>query len=459
MAEQPRVVVVGGGFGGLAAVKSLRSARVQVTLLDRHNYHLFQPLLYQVATGVLSPANIASPLRSVLRHQRNCQVLMANVIDFDLKGQQVILEDRAPVAYDWLIVAGGATHGYFGHDEWAEFAPGLKTIEDATEIRKRILFAFEAAEIETDPKRRRAWLTFVIVGGGPTGVELAGALSDIAHHTLKYDFRTIRSSEARILLVEASEYPLDVYSGDIPKKSLDALHKMHVEVRTLTKAVDIKDGYVVLEHKGQRETIETGTVVWAAGVKASPLATKLAASSGASVDRAGRVAVGADLSLPGFENVFVIGDMVVAKQDGKPLPGLAPVAMQQGKYVARRIRDKLANRSAGEFRYHDRGTMAVIGRYRAVAQIGNRKFFGLLAWVMWLVIHIAAITQFRNRVLVFMQWGWTFFTRDRSARLITGETDSRLPEPQRSQSVGTMPLAATDSEPLSPQRSASAREE
>ena len=434
MAEQPRVVVVGGGFGGLAAVKSLRSAPVRVTLLDRHNYHLFQPLLYQVATGVLSPANIAAPLRGVLRHQRNCQVLMADVVDFDLVGQQVILEDNGPIAYDWLVVACGATHGYFGRDEWAEFAPGLKTIEDATEIRKRILFAFEAAEIETDPERRRAWLTFVIIGGGPTGVELAGALSDIAHHTLKNDFRTIRPSEARILLIEASEYPLDVYSGDIPKRSLDALKKMHIEVRTLTKAVDIQDGFVVLEHKGERETIETGTVVWAAGVKASPLAGRLAAASGAPTDRAGRISVAADLTLPGFANVFVIGDMAVAKQDGKPLPGLAPVAMQEGKFVARLIRDKIANRSTGQFRYRDRGTMAVIGRYRAVAQIGKRKFFGLLAWIMWLVIHIAAITQFRNRVLVFMQWGWTFFTRDRSARLITGETDARLPEPQRSQS-------------------------
>ena len=432
MAEQPRVVIVGGGFGGLAAAKRLRSAPVEVTLLDRHNYHLFQPLLYQVATGVLSPANIASPLRGILRHQRNCKVLMANVVDFDLKSQQVLLEDREPVAYDWLIVAGGATHGYFGHDEWAEFAPGLKSIEDATEIRKRILVAFEAAEMETDPQRRRAWLTFVIIGGGPTGVELAGALSDIAHYTLKHDFRAIRSSEARILLIEASEYPLDVYGGDIPKKSLDALVKMHIEVRTLTKAVDIKDGYVVLEHNGQRETIETGTVVWAAGVKASPLAGKLAAASGTTTDRAGRVAVGSDLTLAGFPNVFVIGDMAIAKQDGKPLPGLAPVAMQQGKHAADVIRNKLSNRSSSEFRYRDRGTMAVIGRYRAVAQIGQRKFFGLFAWVMWLVIHIAEITQFRNRVLVFMQWGWTFFTRDRSARLITGETDLHLSELQRS---------------------------
>ncbi|MGN6133857.1 MAG: NAD(P)/FAD-dependent oxidoreductase [Aureliella sp.] len=428
MATQPRVVVVGGGFGGLAAAKRLRSVPAQVTLLDRRNYHLFQPLLYQVATGVLSPANIASPLRGILRHQRNCRVLLAEVVDFDLKQQTVLTQEGGPIPYDWLIVAGGAKQGYFGHDEWERYAPALKTVEDATDIRKRILVAFEAAEIETDPERRKAWLTFVIVGGGPTGVELAGALSDIAHYTLRHDFRSIRSSEARIILVEASEYPLDMYAGDLPKKSLEALHKLHVEVRTKTKAVDVQDGYVILDCGGQRERIDTGTVVWAAGVKASPLAARLAAASGQTTDRAGRIAVGADLAIAGFPNVMVIGDMALATEGGKPLPGLAPVAMQQGKYAAARIEDALAGRKTPEFRYHDRGTMAVIGRYRAVAQIGKYKFFGLFAWLMWLVIHIAEITQFRNRVLVFTQWGWTFFTRDRSARLITGEVDMQLPE-------------------------------
>lgn len=426
MAEQPRVVVVGGGFGGLAAVKHLRSAPVQVTLLDRRNYHLFQPLLYQVATGVLSPANIASPLRGILRHQRNCRVLMAQVVGFNLKDRLVMLRDGGQVPYDWLIVAGGATQGYFGHDEWAEFAPALKTVEDATEIRKRILYAFEAAEKETDAERRRAWLTFVIVGGGPTGVELAGALSDIANYTLRHDFRTIRSNEARIVLVEASEYTLDMFGGDLPKKSLEALHKLNVEVRTKTKAVDMGPGRVTLEHDGKRETIAAETFVWAAGVKASPLGARLSEASGIATDRAGRIPVGADLTLAGYPNVMVVGDMATAMQDGKPLPGLAPVAMQEGKYCAQRIADSAAGRNTRAFRYNDRGTMAVIGRYRAVVEMGKHRFSGILAWLMWLVIHIVEITQFRNRVLVFMQWGWTFFTRDRSARLITGETDLRL---------------------------------
>lgn len=447
-ADQPRVVVVGGGFGGLAAAKRLRSVPVQVTLLDKRNFHLFQPLLYQVATGVLSPANIASPLRGILRHQRNCRVLLAEVADFDLAGRRVMLREGEAVPYDWLIVAGGATNGYFGHDEWATLAPSLKTIEDATEIRKRILAAFEAAEREPDPELRKPWLTFVVVGGGPTGVELVGALSDIAHHTLRHDFRNIRSSEARILLIEASEYPLDMYAGDLPKKSLEALHKLHVEVRTKTKAVDIQDGYVVLECEGKRETIATGTVVWAAGVKASPLAARLAAAAGLTTDRAGRVPVGPDLTLAGFPNVMAIGDMAAARQDGKPLPGLAPVAMQQGKYAASRIGDQIAGRRTPDFHYHDRGTMAVIGRYRAVVQVGSYKFFGLFAWLMWLVIHIVEITQFRNRVLVFTQWGWTFFTRDRSARLITGEVDLRLPEQERARNESSSTAVASIGAPM-----------
>lgn len=426
MSNKPRVVIVGGGFGGLAAAKRMRSVHVDVALLDRRNYHLFQPLLYQVATGVLSPANIASPLRGILRHQHNCRVLMCEVADFDLTANRVLLSEGAPIDYDWLIVAAGARHGYFGHDEWEKYAPGLKTIEDATEIRKRILFAFEAAEQEPDPVRRAAWLTFVIVGGGPTGVEMAGALSDIAHYTLRHDFRNIRSSEARIILVEASQYPLDVFPGDLPAKSLEALRRLHVEVLQLTKAVDIQDHHVEVESAGKRQRIETETVIWAAGVKASPLGARLATACGATVDRAGRIPVGPDLSLPGYPNVMVLGDMATYLQDGKPLPGLAPVAMQQGKYCAERIEQSLAGRTVSPFHYRDRGSMAVIGRYCAVARVGKRNFFGIFAWLMWLVIHIMEITQFRNRLLVMMQWGWTFFTRDRAARLITGETEARV---------------------------------
>ncbi len=426
MTNKPRVVIVGGGFGGLAAAKRMRSVPVDVTLVDRHNYHLFQPLLYQVATGVLSPANIASPLRGILRHHQNCRVYMGEVLDFDLVGNRVIMREGDPLPFDWLIVAAGATHGYFGRDEWEKHAPGLKTIDDATEIRKRILFAFEAAEQETDPARRQAWLTFVIVGGGPTGVEMAGALSDIAHYTLRHDFRNIRSWDARIILVEASEYPLDVFPGDLPAKTLDALHKLQVEVLQLTKAVDIQDHYVEVESAGKRQRIHTETVIWAAGVKASPLGMRLAAACGTTLDRAGRIPVQPDLTLPGHPHVMVVGDMVTFIQDGKPLPGQAPVAMQQGKYCADRIERCLADRTVEPFRYRDRGSMAVIGRYRAVARIGQRNFFGLFAWLMWLVIHIMEITQFRNRMLVMVQWGWTFFTRDRAARLITGETEPRV---------------------------------
>ncbi len=335
--NKPRVVIIGGGFGGLAAAKQLRSVPVEVTLLDRRNYHLFQPLLYQVATGVLSPANIASPLRGILRHQANCRVLMGEVQGFDLTNHQVLMREGDPIAFDWLIVAAGATHGYFGRDEWEKYAPGLKTIDDATEIRKRILFAFEAAEQESDPVRRQAWLTFVIVGGGPTGVEMAGALSDIAHYTLRHDFRAIRSSDAKIILVEASEFPLDVFPGDLPARSLDALRKLHVDVLQRTKAVDIQDHYVEVESAGTRRRIETETVIWAAGVKASPLGAKLASACGATIDRAGRIPVQADLSLVGHPEIMVIGDMATCIQDGKPLPGMAPVAMQQGKYCAQRI--------------------------------------------------------------------------------------------------------------------------
>jgi NADH:ubiquinone reductase (H+-translocating) len=418
--KPPRVVIVGGGFGGLAAAKRLGSTATRVTLLDRRNYHLFQPLLYQVATGVLSPANIASPLRGILCRHRNCEVLMAEVDDFDLASREVITRCGEKIPFDWLIVATGATHSYFGRDEWSAVAPGLKTVEDATEIRKRILFAFEAAELERDPVRRQALLTFVIVGGGPTGVELAGALSDIAHYTLRNDFRRINPAEARVILVEAAPYPLNVFAGDLPSKSAEALRKLDVEVRAATMVTGIEPGRVELKCGEQTETIQAETVIWAAGVKASPLARKLAEAAGVQVDRAGRVPVQPDLSLEGHSHVMVVGDMAVCMQHDKPLPGLAPVAMQAGQYAAQRILAALRGRALPPFQYHDRGTMAVIGRYRAVAQIGRRRFSGLSAWFLWVLIHIMQITQFRNRLLVFTQWAWTFFTRDRSARLITG---------------------------------------
>jgi NADH dehydrogenase len=422
MSHPHRVVIIGGGFGGLAAARALRSTPVEVTLVDRRNHHLFQPLLYQVATGELSPANIASPLRGILRRQKNCRVLMGEVFDFDVPGRRVLLADGS-LEYDSLIVAAGTRHSYFGRDDWEPLAPGLKTIEDATEIRKRILFAFEAAEREIDPAKIKEWLTFVIVGGGPTGVELAGALAEIAHYTLKHDFRSIRPSEATILLVEASPVPLSHYPEELARKSQRALETLRVVVRTDSKVTDVADSHVVVQSGERSETIPTRTVLWAAGVTASPLGRKLATGAGAETDRAGRVIVGPDLTLAGHPNLFVIGDLAsFTPEGGKPLPGLAPVAMQQGEYVARLIASRLVGVTLPPFRYRDRGSLAVIGRYSAVALLWGRQFSGLLAWFIWLFIHLMAITQFRNRLLVLVQWGWTYFTWDRGARLITGET-------------------------------------
>lgn len=419
---RPHVVIIGGGFGGLAAARQLQRAPVRVTLLDKHNYHLFQPLLYQVATGELSPANIASPLRAILRRHRNCTVLLGEVTDIDPAAQKVKLSDGHAVAYDHLIVAAGATHSYFGRNEWQALAPGLKTIEDATEIRKSILYAFEQAEL--DPLRRAAWLTFVIVGGGPTGVELSGALSEIAHHTLRYDFRRIDPVDARILLVEASEDPLDMYPKDLTRNAREALQRLKITLINNSKVTDIYPDKVTITHKdGTKQDVETRTVIWAAGVAASPLAKLLGEVTGADVDRAGRVTVAPDLSLPNQPRISVIGDMAKClDRDGQPLPGLAPVAMQQGKYAARRAIALSTGRAFDEpFEYFDKGTMAVIGRFDAIAKVGRFHFHGFIAWLMWLFIHILLIAQFRNRVLVAMQWSWTFLSRDRSARLITGE--------------------------------------
>jgi NADH dehydrogenase len=419
-----KVVIIGGGFGGLAAAKSLKGADVDVVLIDRHNYHLFQPLLYQVATGELSPANIASPLRGILRHQKNVLVLLGEVEEVHLSEQSLVLKDGQAVSFDYLIVAAGATHSYFGRDEWQVHAPGLKTVEDATEIRKHILYAFEQAEKEENPLRREKWLTFVIVGGGPTGVELAGALSEIAHYTMRYDFRRINPVDAKILLVEASENPLDMYPESLTAKARENLSDLKVTLVNNSKVTDIFSDKVVITAKdGSAREIETKTVIWAAGVAASPLARKLGEASGAAVDRAGRISVQPDLTLPNYSNVMVIGDMSsFAVEGARPLPGLAPVAMQQGKFAAKRVIALVHGEvPAAKFEYNDRGSMAVIGRYHAIALIGKRQFSGFIAWFLWLTIHIMMIAQFRNRLLVAAQWAWTFFTRDRSARLITGE--------------------------------------
>jgi NADH dehydrogenase len=414
-------VIVGGGFGGLNAAMALRRAPVEVTLVDRRNFHLFQPLLYQVATGGLSPANIAAPLRWVLRRQANCETVLAEVVGFDLEHRRVHT-DGADLAYDSLIVAAGARHSYFGHPEWAALAPGLKTIEDATSIRGRVFHAFEQAEQEHDEQKRRALLNFVIVGGGPTGVELAGALGEIARHSLARDFRHINPSDAQIMLVEAGPRVLGAYDEDLSAHALESLNKLGVTVRLSTMVTDITPLDVELKSATGVERWDARTVLWAAGVQATPLARALAASSGAELDRAGRIVVEGDLSLPGHPETFVLGDMAsYTHQGGKPLPGVAPVAIQQGRYVAKVIAARLKGHVPPAFHYRDLGSLATIGRKSAVAQFGRMKFSGFVAWVMWLLIHLMKIVNFRNRLLVLTQWAWSYLTYDRSARLITGD--------------------------------------
>jgi NADH dehydrogenase len=422
MLDAHRVVIIGGGFGGLSAVKRLKHAPVRVTLLDRQNYHLFQPLLYQVATGALSPANIAAPLRNVLRKQKNTTVLLGEATRIDVAKRRVILSD-GEIPYDTLIISAGSTHQYYGHDEWEKFAPPLKTIEDATDTRARILLAFEAAERETDPEKRRAWMTFVVVGGGPTGVELAGALAEIAHDTLKNDFRSIDPSEARILLVEMADRVLPPYPPTLSESARQTLTHLGVTVSTGATVMNIDDrGVTIREASGSTNTIPARTVLWAAGVLASPLGKSLADGAGATLDRAGRVIVEPDFTVPGHPEIFVIGDLAHFNGvDGKPLPGVAQPAIQAGRYVARVIQGRLRGEKSEPFRYHDKGNLAEIGRAAAVADLGWIRLTGFPAWVIWLFVHLLYIVEFQNRLLVLVQWGWSYFTHSRSARLITGK--------------------------------------
>jgi len=419
---------VGGGFGGLSLAQSLKNVPVDVTLLDRANYHLFQPLLYQVATGSLSPANIAAPLRQVLRRQQNTTVFLADVTDIDTTRKRVILSDRE-ISYDTLVVATGSSHQYFGHDEWGKYAPGLKTIEDATAMRSRILLAFEAAEREKDPEERRAWLTFVIVGGGPTGVELAGALGEIANDTLRHDFRDIDPSSARILLVEGSDRILPPYPPELSQKAQAMLQRLGVTVCTGTMVTSIESDAVTV-HRGQHtEKFRTRTILWAAGVAASPLGQALAKSIGAPVDKAGRVVVQPDLTVPGHPEIFVIGDLAnFSHQNGKPLPGVAQPAIQEGRYVANVIKSRLsgATEALKPFHYVDRGNLAVIGRGAAVADLLKIRLSGWPAWLIWIFIHLVNIVEFQDKILVLLQWGWLYLSYDRSARLITGRDPSKL---------------------------------
>jgi NADH dehydrogenase len=421
MDTRHRVVIIGAGFGGLRAALHLKDAPAQVTVIDRRNFHLFQPLLYQVAAGALSPANIAAPIRNLLKRQANTEVLLAEAADFDAAGRRVLLADGASIPYDTLIVASGARHHYFGHPEWEQLAPSLKTIEDATAIRAKTLVAFEAAEREADAERRRAWLTFVVVGGGPTGVELAGQLGELAHTTLRRDFRTYRPAAAQIYLLEGADRILPTFPPKLSAKAAAALGRLGVTVRTGAIVTDIQPDAVLVRHGDTTERITTRTVLWGAGVQASALGQKLAAATGVSLDRSGRVMVRPDLSLPGHPEIFVIGDLANFAQDGKPLPGVAPVAMQAGHYVATLIGRRLRGRETPPFRYHDRGNLATIGRHAAVADLGWVRFDGYLAWLTWLFVHIMYLVQFQNRLLVLLQWAWNYFTRNRSARLITGE--------------------------------------
>ncbi|MEW6492438.1 MAG: NAD(P)/FAD-dependent oxidoreductase [Cyanobacteriota bacterium] len=416
-----QVVIIGGGFGGLYAAQTLKNAPVEVTLIDKRNFHLFQPLLYQVATGKISPADISSPLRAILSHQKNTKVLMGEVTDIDPKKQTIQLQDEE-LSYDTLIVATGVSHHYFGNEHWAEKAPGLKTVEDALEIRRRIFLAFEAAEKETDPEKRRAWLTFVIVGGGPTGVELAGSLAELAYSTLKQDFRHIDTSETKILLLEGMDRVLPPYPPELSAKAQDSLEHLGVTVETKTLVTNIEDNVVTIRRGDRTEQIPAQTILWAAGMKASGMGKVLAENTDVQLDRAGRVMVEPDLSISGYPNIFVIGDLAnFSHQDGKPLPGVAPVAMQEGQYVARLLKKRLKDETLPAFRYLNYGSLAVIGRNAAVVDLGFVKFSGILAWLAWVFIHILFLIEFDNKLIVMIQWAWDYFTRKRGARLITNQ--------------------------------------
>jgi NADH dehydrogenase len=423
----PHVVIIGGGFGGLDAARTLARAPVRITLIDRHNYHLFQPLLYQVATASLSPGDIASPIRWILRRQRNVQVLLAEAQSIDVAAKHVVVNaagddgTTSVVPYDYLIIATGATHAYFGHPEWAPRAPGLKTLDDALEIRRRVLLAFEAAERESDPEKQRRLLTFVIVGGGPTGVELAGALAEIARYSLRKDFRSIRPEWARVVLVEGSPRVLGTFAATLGEAARRSLEKLGVDVHTASVVVAVDaNGVTYLRHEGDAQTeerVNAATVLWAAGVAACPLVKSL----GVPLDRAGRVAIESTLTLPGHPDMFVVGDAAALQQDGRPLPGVAQVAKQEGAHAARNIKRALESQPLRPFRYRDLGSMATIGRGSAVAELGAFKASGWTAWLIWLFVHIFWLIGFRNRAAVLAEWAWAYVTLQRRIRLITGE--------------------------------------
>ena len=428
-----RVVIIGAGFGGLSAAKALARADVDITLIDRHNYHLFQPLLYQVATAALSPADIASPIRSVLRFQKNARVVLANVSGIDTVRSEVHAEGHR-IPYDDLIIATGAQHAYFGNDDWEEFAPGLKTIDDATYLRRRILLAFEKAETEEDEAERARLLTFVVIGGGPTGVEMAGAIAELARRALKSDFRAIDPRSARVVLVEAGPRLLPSFDPSLSEAALHSLEKLGAQVK-LNSSVTACDASGVTMGDTR---IEARTIMWAAGVTASPAGRWL----GAATDRAGRVVVNPDLTVPGYPNIFVIGDTASVTDDGKPLPGVAPVAKQQGMYVAALLRAQADGRALKPFHYRDFGSLATIGRKSAVMELGRLKLKGFLAWLLWCVAHIYFLIGFRNRAIVAMNWAWSYITFQRGTRLITGLSGARMEDITPAEAKGPMRGAA-----------------
>jgi NADH:ubiquinone reductase (H+-translocating) len=429
-----RVVIVGGGFGGLQAALGLRRAGVEITLIDRRNFHLFQPLTYQVATGALSPGEVAYPLRAVFKRNRNVRVLLAEVARFDLERREVVLRPVGglpapePVPYDTLIVAGGSHYSYFGHDEWSAHAAEVKSLESALTVRSRILASFEAAELERDPEQRAEWLTFAVVGAGPTGVEMAGQIAELARDTLRSDFRTADPGSGRILLIEAADRVLTGFPPSLSAKAERSLRRLGVTPVLGSTVVDVDDpGLTIEDADGATRRIPVRTVVWAAGVTASSLASQLADLTGAEQDRAGRVTVEPDLTLPGHPEVFALGDMVrVRDRDGSAMtfPGVAPVAMQQGRYAAKAVRARVKGRAAPPFRYHDKGNLATIGRAAAVADIKGIKLSGFLAWVTWLVVHLFYLVGFQNRLLVLIRWSISFATRGRGARLITSRANA-----------------------------------
>ena len=413
------VVIIGGGFGGLYAAQTLAKSQVKVTLIDKRNFHVFQPLLYQVATGGLSPADISSPIRALVNRNKNTQVLMGEVLDIDPEKQTVKLTHKE-IAYDSLIVATGVTHQYFGKEEWGDFAPGLKTIEDALEIRRRIFIAFEAAEKETNPEKHQDWLTFAIIGAGPAGVELAGALAEVAHGTLKDDFRNIDTSKAKIILLSSRDRILPTYPEKLSLKAQKSLERLGVTVINNARAIDIQKDNLTVRIGDKVEKITAKTIVWTAGMKASGMSKILAERTEAELDRSGRIIVSPDFKLPGYENIFAIGDLAhYAHQNEKPLPGIAPVAMQEGQYVARLITSGVKGETIAPFYYFDSGSLAVIGKHEAVVDLGFIKLSGFLAWCVWMFIHVFYLLEFDNKLIVMIQWAWNYFTFSKGARLIT----------------------------------------